>query len=110
MNTYLALAIAIIAEVIATSCLKVSDGFTRLLPSAVAVAGYGLAFYFLALTLRTIPVGIAYAIWAGAGVALITLAGWLLFGQKLDAAAVFGLCLIVAGVIVIQVFSSASAH
>ncbi|WP_421851455.1 SMR family transporter [Oricola sp.] len=110
MNTYFALAIAIVAEVFATSCLKLSDGFTKLLPSAAVVVGYGLAFYFLALTLRTIPVGVAYAIWAGAGVALITLVGWLLFGQRIDTAAIIGMILIVSGVIVIQVFSSASGH
>jgi small multidrug resistance pump len=110
MNTYVALAIAIVAEVVATSSLKASAGFTKLLPSAVVVAGYGVAFYFLALTLKTIPVGIAYAIWSGAGVALITLAGWMIFGQKMDIAAVIGMGLIVAGVAVIQLFSNASGH
>lgn len=110
MNNYVALAIAIVAEVVATSSLKASAGFTRIGPSAIVVGGYGVAFYFLALTLKTIPVGIAYAIWSGVGVALITLAGWLIFGQKLDLPAVLGLALIVAGVVVIQVFSSASGH
>jgi small multidrug resistance pump len=74
------------------------------------VIGYGLAFYFLSLTLRTVPVGVAYAIWSGAGVALITLIGWLVFKQRLDAAAMFGIGLIVAGVVVIQFFSSAGRH
>jgi small multidrug resistance pump len=104
--SYLYLAIAIVCEVIGTSALKATEGFTRLGPSIVVVIGYGLAFYFLSLTLRTVPVGVAYAIWSGAGVALITLIGWLVFKQRLDAAAIFGIGLIVAGVVVIQFFSS----
>jgi small multidrug resistance pump len=107
---YLYLAIAIIAEVIGTSALKASEGFSRLLPSLVVVAGYGTAFYFLALALRVIPVGIAYAIWSGVGVALITLIGWFVFKQRLDAAALAGVALIVAGVVVIQLFSGAAAR
>lgn len=95
---------------IATSALKASDGFTRLLPSVIVVVGYGIAFYCLALVLRTLPVGIVYAIWSGVGVALIALAGWLLFGQTLDLAAILGISLIVAGVIVLNVFSKAVAH
>jgi len=74
------------------------------------VAGYGIAFYFLSLTLRSIPVGIAYAVWSGVGIVLITLVGWLVFGQKLDPPALIGMALIVAGVIVMNVFSKASAH
>jgi small multidrug resistance pump len=108
--SYLYLAIAIVCEVIGTSALKATEGFTRLRPSIVVVVGYGLAFYFLSLTLRTVPVGVAYAIWSGAGVALITLIGWLVFKQRLDAAAIFGIGLIVAGVVVIQFFSSAGRH
>lgn len=107
---YLPLAIAIIAEVIATSALKSSAGFTRLWPSVVVVLGYGIAFWCLAITLKTVPVGVAYAIWSGAGVALVTLIAWLLFDQKLDAAALIGIALIVAGVVVLQVFSKVSAH
>lgn len=107
---YLYLAIAILAEVIGTSALKASEGFSRLLPSLVVVAGYGTAFYFLALALRVIPVGIAYAIWSGVGVALITLIGWFVFKQRLDAAALAGVALIVAGVVVIQLFSGAAAR
>jgi small multidrug resistance pump len=103
--SYLYLAIAIVAEVIGTSALKASEGFTRGLPSLVVVAGYGVAFYFLSLALKTIPVGVAYAIWSGVGVALITLIGWLVFEQALDAAALAGIGLIVAGVVVIQMFS-----
>lgn len=108
--SYLYLAIAIVCEVIGTSALKATEGFTRLGPSIVVVVGYGLAFYFLSLTLRTVPVGVAYAIWSGAGVALITLIGWLVFKQRLDAAALAGIGLIVAGVVVIQFFSSAGRH
>jgi small multidrug resistance pump len=106
--TYLYLAIAIVAEVIGTSALKAAEGFTRPLPSLVVVVGYGTAFYFLSLALKTIPVGIAYAIWSGVGVALITLIGWLLFKQRLDAPALLGLALIVAGVVVIHFFSGAA--
>ena len=105
--SYLYLAIAIVAEVIGTSALKAAEGFTRPLPSLVVIVGYGAAFYFLSLALKTIPVGIAYAIWSGIGVALITLIGWVVFKQRLDAPALFGLALIIAGVAVIQFFSSA---
>ncbi len=102
---YLYLAIAILAEVIGTSALKASEGFTRVWPSMVVAVGYGVAFYFLSLALKTIPVGVAYAIWSGVGVALITLIGWVVFHQKLDAPALIGIALIVAGVVVIQFFS-----
>jgi len=109
-KSYLFLAVAILAEVIATSSLKASAGFTRLLPSIATVAGYGVAFYFLSLTLATIPTGIAYAIWSGVGIVLISLIGWMVFGQKLDAPAIAGMGLIVAGVLVINLFSKSSAH
>jgi small multidrug resistance pump len=105
--SYLYLAIAILGEVIGTSALKATEGFSRLGPSLVVIVGYGVAFYFLALALKTIPVGVAYAIWSGVGVALITLIGWAVFKQKLDAPALFGIALIVAGVVVIQFFSGA---
>ncbi len=104
--SYFFLAIAIVAEVIGTSALKAAEGFSRPLPSLVVVVGYGIAFYFLSLALKVIPVGIAYAIWSGVGVALITLIGWLLFKQRLDAAALAGIAMIVAGVVVIQLSSS----
>ncbi|ROQ90896.1 DMT family transporter [Desulfosoma caldarium] len=110
MKDWLFLVAAILAEVIATSSLKASVGFTKLWPSVIVVLGYGLAFYFLSLALRTIPVGIAYAIWAGLGIALISLAGWVFFGQKLDAASIVGIGLIVAGVAVINIFSKVSVH
>ena len=105
MNGWISLAIAIVAEVIATSALKASAGFTRMGPSALVVAGYGVAFYFLSLTLRTIPVGVAYAVWSGVGIVLIAGASWILFGQRLDAPAFIGMALIIAGVIVLNVFS-----
>ncbi|MBU3664727.1 MAG: QacE family quaternary ammonium compound efflux SMR transporter [Chthoniobacterales bacterium] len=108
--TYLYLAIAVVAEVIATSALKASDGFTRFGPSLFVVAGYAVAFYFLSLTLRTMPVGIAYALWCGAGIVLVALIGWLVLGQKLDAAAIGGMALIIAGVAVINLFSKSTGH
>jgi len=110
MKNWLFLAIAIVSETIATSALKASDGFTRLLPSVAVVAGYGIAFYFLSLTLRTMPVGVAYAVWSGVGIMLISLVGWVVYGQKLDAAAIAGMGLIVAGVVVMNVFSKSAAH
>jgi small multidrug resistance pump len=110
MQQWLFLSIAIVSEVMATSALKASAGFTRPLPSLVVVVGYGVAFYFLSLTLKTVPVGVAYAIWSGAGVALIALVGWAFLGQRLDAPAILGLALIVAGVVVINVFSRTVSH
>src|SRR5690554_4085343 len=110
MKNWLFLGAAIIAKVVATSSLKASEGFTRLFPSLAVVIGYAIAFYFLSLTLKTISVGIAYAIWSGLGIVLISLISWLLFGQKLDPASVLGMTLIVAGVLVINVFSKASVH
>lgn len=102
--------IAIVAEVIATSALKASEGFTRLVPSLVVVVGYGLAFYFLSLALRTIPVGIAYAVWSGIGIILITAIGWVLFAQRLDTAALIGIALILVGVLVVNLFSGSVRH
>ncbi|MDZ7830378.1 MAG: multidrug efflux SMR transporter [Desulfobacterales bacterium] len=100
------LSIAIVSEVIGTSFLKASEGLTRLAPSVVVIVSYAAALYFLSLTLKTMPVGIAYAVWAGVGIALIALIGWLVFGQSLDAAAVLGICLIIAGIVLLNVFSS----
>jgi small multidrug resistance pump len=102
---WLYLALAIVAEVIATSALKASEGFTRPWPSLVVALGYGVAFYFLSLTLRTLPLGIAYAVWSGAGIVLISLVGWLVYRQTLDASALIGSALIVAGVFVIRLYS-----
>ncbi|PRY67353.1 MULTISPECIES: SMR family transporter [Halomonas] len=107
---FLFLALAIVAEVVATSALKASEGFSRLWPSVTVVVGYGLAFYLLALVLRTMPVGIAYAFWAGLGIVLVTLVGILVYGEKPDLPALLGLAMIVGGVVVIQVFSSVSSH
>ncbi|MBB5190562.1 small multidrug resistance pump [Silvimonas terrae] len=104
------LAIAIVAEVIATSALKAADGFSKLTPSIIVVLGYGIAFYCLALTLRSIPVGIVYAIWSGIGIVLISLVGYFVYRQQLDMPAIIGLGLIVAGVVVINVFSHSSVH
>ncbi|VVD62610.1 Multidrug transporter [Pandoraea eparura] len=107
---YLYLLVAIVAEVIATSALKASEGFTRVGPVALVVAGYGVAFYMLSLTLRTIPVGVAYAMWSGLGIVLISIAARVLFGQKLDAPALIGMALIIAGVLVMNLWSKSSAH
>ncbi len=104
------LAIAIVSEVLATSALKASDGFTRLYPSIVVIVGYGLAFYFLSLTLRTIPVGVAYAVWSGVGIVLLSLLGWIVYGQRLDLAALVGIALIAAGIIVLNTFSRSAGH
>jgi len=102
---WLYLAIAIVSEVVATSALKASSGFTRLGPAVVVVLGYAVAFYFLSLTLRAIPLGVAYAVWCGVGILLISLVAWLVYAQRLDVAAVAGMALIVAGVVVLNVFS-----
>ena len=110
MKQWIFLSVAIVSEVVATSALKASEGFSRLWPSLIVVVGYAAAFYFLSLTLKTIPVGVAYAIWSGAGVALIALIAWLLFGQSLDIPAIIGLLLIVAGVVVLNVFSRTVSH
>ncbi|MDX5445006.1 MAG: SMR family transporter [Zoogloeaceae bacterium] len=110
MQNWLFLAVAIVFEVIATSALKAAEGFTRPWPSLIVVIGYGAAFYVLALTLRTIPVGVAYAVWSGVGVVLIGLIGWLMFGQTLDRAALLGMALIVSGVAVIHLFSNSAGH
>jgi len=109
-TAYALLGVAIVAEVIATSALKASDGFTRLWPSVVTVIGYGIAFFCLSLTLRTIPTGIAYAIWSGVGIVLISGVGWIWFRQALDLPAMIGLGLIVAGVVVVNVFSRSVTH
>lgn len=107
---WLLLAQAILAEVIATSFLKSSAGFTRLWPSLAVVAGYAVAFWCLSLTLRTIPVGVAYAVWSGAGIVLVTAIAWAVHGQKLDAAGLLGIGLILAGVLVLNLFSRSTAH
>jgi small multidrug resistance pump len=110
MKQWMFLFIAIVSEVIATSALKATADFTKLWPSIIVVVGYASAFYFLSLTLRTIPVGIAYAIWSGLGVALIALVAWVLYGQTLDVPAFVGIALIVAGVVVLNVYSKTVPH
>lgn len=107
---YALLAIAIVAEVIATSALRASEGFTRLLPAVVVLLGYGISFYCLSLTLKSLPVGIVYAIWSGVGIVLITLVAIVMYRQVPDLAAVAGLGLIVAGVVVLNLFSKMQAH
>ncbi|WP_063370450.1 DMT family transporter [Sedimenticola thiotaurini] len=107
---YLYLTVAIIAEVIATSALKASAEFTRLYPTLLVVVGYGLAFYFLTLALRTIPIGITYAIWSGFGIVLITIAGTFLYREIPDVPAMIGMGLIIAGVLVIHIFSKTISH
>ncbi len=104
------LLIAVSGEVVATSALKASEGFTKLAPSAVVVLGYAIAFYFLSLTLDSIPVGISYALWSGVGVVLISLMGWLLFNQTLDLPAMVGILLIIAGVAIINLLSKSAPH
>ncbi|MEI5998565.1 multidrug efflux SMR transporter [Paraburkholderia bengalensis] len=107
---YALLAVAIVAEVIATSALRASEGFTRLVPALVVLLGYGISFYCLSLTLKSLPVGIVYAIWSGVGIVLITLVAIVMYGQVPDLAAVAGLGLIVAGVVVLNLFSTMQAH
>lgn len=108
--TYLYLALAIVAEVVATSALKASAEFTRLWPSLLVLAGYAIAFYLMTLVLRTLPVGITYAFWAGLGIVLVTLVGMVVYGERPDLPAVIGIAMIVGGVVVIQAFSSVTAH
>jgi multidrug transporter EmrE-like cation transporter len=110
MNVYLALGIAITAEVVATTALKSSDGFTRLVPSLIAIAGYGLALYFLTITMKTLPTGVTYAIWAGLGIVLISISSYFIHGQKIDLAGMLGMTLIIAGVAVINLFSNTNVH
>jgi small multidrug resistance pump len=108
--TYVLLAIAILAEVFATTALKLSDGFSRPAWTALTIAGYAIAFYCLSLALRSIPTGIAYAIWSGVGIILISLFAWLSHGERLDTPAMIGMAFIITGVIVMNLFSGASAH
>ena len=110
MNPYIAMGIAIVAEVIATTALKSSDSFSRLVPSVIALVGYGAALYFLTLTMRSIPTGVTYAIWAGLGIVLISITSFFFHGQKIDIAGMLGMALIIAGVVVLNLFSKTSMH
>lgn len=107
---YIYLFFAVLAETIGTSALQASQQFTRLWPSVLVVVSYAVAFYLLSLTLRYMPVGIMYAVWSGFGIMLIALIGWLVFGQVLDLPAVLGIGLILAGIVIIQVFSKTAMH
>ncbi|MBP8185729.1 MAG: multidrug efflux SMR transporter [Pseudomonas sp.] len=110
MSGYLFLGIAIAAEVIATTSMKALDGFNKPLPLVLVVVGYGLSLWLLSLVVKTIPIGIAYAVWAGLGIVLVSIAALFIYEQKLDVAAILGMSLIVAGVVVIQLFSSTAGH
>lgn len=110
MKNFLFLAIAIVFEIIATSALKKSEQFTQLIPSIITFIGYAGAFYFLSFAIRTIPVGVAYAIWSGVGIVLITIIGAVFFKQTPDLPAIIGLALIIIGVVVINVFSKTTTH
>lgn len=105
---YLYLLIAVIAEVIATSALNASKGFTQVVPSCITCIGYLIAIYFLALTMNTIPMGITYALWSGAGIVFISTIGWIVFKQHLDIAAMIGLALILVGIMIIHLFSNST--
>lgn len=108
MTTWLLLLLAILCEVFATSALKSSEGFSRLWPSIMVFTGYAAAFFLLGQTLKTIPIGVAYAIWSGVGIVLITLIGWFIYGQRLDLPAIAGISMITLGVIVMNLFSGES--
>lgn len=110
MKQYVILGLAIICEVIATSALRQTNQFTRIVPSLITLVGYAGAFYFLSMVLRNIPLGIAYAIWSGAGIVLVALVGWLVFKQQLDVPAIIGICMIIGGVFVINLFSGSVEH
>jgi len=110
LNAWLILGVAIVAEVIGTTALKASGGFSRLGPSLVVVVGYGVAFYCLSLVLRSVPVGVAYAVWSGLGIVLITLVAFLVYGQRIDLPGAIGMGLIIAGVVVLNLFSKSSVH
>lgn len=109
MKNWIYLVAAIVSEVIATSALKSSDGFTVLTPTIIVISGYLAAFFFLSLVLKSIPVGIAYAIWSGIGIALISIIGWIFYDQRLDVPSIIGISLIMAGVIVINLFGQGEA-
>ncbi len=110
MKDYFYLAIAILSEVIGTTALKASEAFTKPIPSLIVVIGYAATFYFLSACLKTIQIGVAYAIWSGVGIILITLLGWLIYGQAINRAGAIGMGLIILGVIVLNVFSKAVTH
>jgi small multidrug resistance pump len=110
MNSIIFLAIAIISEVIATTALKLSDGFTKIIPSIVVAVGYGVSFYFLSLSLKTLSIGVAYAIWSGVGIVLTIAVGIFLWRETLDTARIIGSTLIIGGVLIINLFSKNLIH
>ena len=110
MKQYLILFLAIICEVVATSALKQTEQFTRLVPSLISIAGYAAAFYLLSIVMRSIPIGISYAIWSGVGIVLVALVDWIVFKQHLDLPAIIGICMILGGVVVINLFSESAGH
>ena len=110
MKNFIILFLAILSEVIATTSLKFSEGFTKLVPSLIVVVGYGLSFYLLALSLKVFPIGIAYAIWSGVGIVLTVIAGILLWRETLDWARVMGIILILLGILIINLFSEINSH
>ena len=110
MKNWIFLCVAIIAEVIATSALKSSEGFSKPIASVIVVLGFIIALYCLSLTLKTIPVGIAYAIWSGVGIVLVTIIAWIVFDQKLDVWGIIGIALIMSGVLVLNLLSKTSSH
>ncbi|PXX48639.1 MULTISPECIES: SMR family transporter [Aquitalea] len=109
-NAWMFLAVAILSEVVATSSMKLTEGFTRLGPSLVTAIGYMISFYMLSLTLRHVPVGVVYAIWSGVGIVLVSLVAWQLYGQKLDVPAMIGIGMIMGGVLVLNLFSKSASH
>lgn len=109
-KTYLILILAVAAETIGTSALQASQQFSKLLPSVLVVIAYGTSFWLLSLTLKTLPVGVVYALWSGLGIVLIAIIGYLVFGQKLDWPAVLGIAMILAGILVINLFSKTAGH
>jgi small multidrug resistance pump len=110
MNHWLALAIAIVAEVIATSTMKATNEFTRFWPSVVVILGYGTGFYFMTISMRVLPIGIMYALWSGVGILVVSIMGWVIYRQALDIPAIIGMSFIIAGVVVINVYSKSIGH
>ena len=110
MKTALILFFAILSEVIATTSLKLSDGFTKLIPSMIVVIGYGASFYLLSISLKVIPIGLAYAIWSGVGIVLTVIAGMIIWQETLDWARVIGILFIILGILVINLFSKITVH
>ncbi|WP_278495629.1 DMT family transporter [Pantoea vagans] len=110
LNTYIILAISICAETLATTMMKASDGFTRIIPSMVVVVGYAISFHGLSLVVKTMNIGIAYAIWAGMGIFLVSIMSFLFYKQKLDLPAIMGMALIAVGILIIQLFSKSVSH